>query len=200
VNSATGRRQRPRVAEVGRPSGREVTDARIVRTFAVIETLDQGGEQEIEVGVTLAMAVGRHVHRQPIDPHGEVGAVVEVEAAQEILVRLALTTVLGGDEAGRELKQLGRARYRTLRELIRQHDALTCGDGTSGEFVGPRAHDDFSQRIGWHACRAGGVRDCHAGQRKPVAGHCDEYRKTGHRTVPAAWTTTRFVASISKAD
>ena len=61
---------------------------------------DQLGDQEVDVGIALAVAVGAHVDRHAVDRDGEVGAVVEVEAAQEILVGFALAAVLRDDEAG----------------------------------------------------------------------------------------------------
>ena len=55
--------------------------------------------QEIQVGEALAMAVRGHVDRHPVDGDSEVGAGVEVEAAQEILVGLTVARMLGGHHA-----------------------------------------------------------------------------------------------------
>ena len=80
--------------------------------------LDQLRDQEIEVGVSLAVPVGRHVDRHPAGRDGEIGAVVEVEAAQEILVRLAAAGVLGGDGAGHGLDKLSGAQFGSFLEVL----------------------------------------------------------------------------------
>ena len=54
----------------------------------------QLGDQEVEIRVALAVRVRRHVDRHAGDRRREVGAVIEVEAAQEVLVGLALAAVL----------------------------------------------------------------------------------------------------------
>jgi hypothetical protein len=51
--------------------------------------------------------VRRHVDRHAVDPGREVGAVVEVEAAQVVLVGLAVAAVLRDDDAGNEFEHLG---------------------------------------------------------------------------------------------
>ena len=50
--------------------------------------------------------MGRHVDGHAVDPDREIGAVVEVEAAQEILVGFALAGMLGDDQAGHDLQRL----------------------------------------------------------------------------------------------
>jgi hypothetical protein len=60
-----------------------------VGTSADPHRLDQLGNEEADVGVALAVAVGSHVDRHAVDPDGEIGAVVEIEAAQEVLVGFA---------------------------------------------------------------------------------------------------------------
>ena len=50
--------------------------------------------------------MGRHVDGHAVDLDGEIGAVVEVEATQEILVGFALAGVLGDDQAGHDFQRL----------------------------------------------------------------------------------------------
>ena len=52
------------------------------------------------------MAMGRHVDGHAVDFDGEIGAVVKIEAAQEILVGLTLSGMLGDDQAGHDLQRL----------------------------------------------------------------------------------------------
>jgi hypothetical protein len=70
-----------------------------VRSLANVDRLHQLRNQEIDIGIALAVAMGRHVHRHAVDGNGEVRAMVEVEAAQKILVGFALAGMLGHDQA-----------------------------------------------------------------------------------------------------
>ena len=56
------------------------------------------------------MAMGAHVDRHVVDGDREVGAVVEIVAAQEVLVGFALAAVLGDDQARRRFEQFGPGR------------------------------------------------------------------------------------------
>ena len=55
------------------------------------------------------MPVRAHVDRHAVHEHRKVGAVVEVEAAQEILVGLAAAGMRGGDKSRHELEQVAGA-------------------------------------------------------------------------------------------
>jgi len=76
--------------DVGGSGGGEIARVGVVRTLAIAETLDQLGDEEIQVPVALAVGVGGQVDRYTVDRGGEVRAVIEIEAAQEILVRFAV--------------------------------------------------------------------------------------------------------------
>ena len=84
------RRQPVEVAELGGAGGGKIAELRVVRALVVGDALDQLRDHEVEVHVALAVPVRRHVDRHAFHARQEVGAVVEVEAAQEILVRLAV--------------------------------------------------------------------------------------------------------------
>ena len=47
---------------------------------------DQLGDHKIEIGKALTVRVGAHVDRHLVERDVDIGAVIEVEAAQEILV------------------------------------------------------------------------------------------------------------------
>ena len=70
---------------------------------------DEFGDQEVEVGIALAVGVGAHVDRNAVHEQGDIGAVVEVEPAQEELVGLPLPRMLGDDQAGHRLQHLAGA-------------------------------------------------------------------------------------------
>ena len=50
--------------------------------------------------------MGRHVDGHAVHFDGEIGAVIKIEAAQEILVGLTLSGMLGDNQAGHDLKRL----------------------------------------------------------------------------------------------
>ena len=50
--------------------------------------------------------MGRHVDGHAVDLDGQIGAVVEIEAAQKILVGFALAGMLGDDQPGHGLQRL----------------------------------------------------------------------------------------------
>jgi hypothetical protein len=53
----------------------------------------------VHLGEALAVGVAAHVHRDAFHEEREVGAVVRIEAANQVLVRLAAPGVLGGEQA-----------------------------------------------------------------------------------------------------
>jgi len=69
--------------------------------------------------------VGWHIDRHAADRDREIGTVVEVESAQEVLVGLATARVLGCDGAGHRLHQLADAQDGPFFEILLARDALT---------------------------------------------------------------------------
>ena len=63
------------------------------------------------------MAVGAHVDRHAIDGDGEIRAVVEIEAAQEILVGFAFAGMLRDDQSGSDFEEFAGARGRLCVDL-----------------------------------------------------------------------------------
>jgi len=101
-----GRRQHIEVVEVERARRREVAAVGVVRPLAEGDVLNQLRDQEVQVGVALAVAVARQIERDVVEAGREIGAVVEVEAAQEVLVGLTAAAVLRRDQAGHGLEHL----------------------------------------------------------------------------------------------
>ena len=88
------------VVDRDRAGGAEVADVGEVRPLADIHRLDQLRDHEIDIGIALPVAMGRHVDGHAVDLDGEIGAVVEIEAAQKILVGFAFAGMLGDDQPG----------------------------------------------------------------------------------------------------
>jgi hypothetical protein len=112
------------VLDVRRAGRREIAVLGEVRALAIVDLLDQLRDQEVQVGVALAVRVAGHVGRHAVDEGGEVGAVVEVVAAQEILVRLAVAGMLRDDQPGHGLQHLAGPQQRQVGEALAAHGAL----------------------------------------------------------------------------
>jgi hypothetical protein len=69
---------------------------------------------------------------------------VEVEAAQEILIRLAVAAVLRRDEAGHDFEHFGRTRQRTVFDLFAGDEACRCGVRL-GERIGVHRIGDMDE-------------------------------------------------------
>jgi hypothetical protein len=163
--------------DAGCPGRCEVALRGEVGPLVVLDALDELGDDEVEVGVALAVGVRPEAHRDAIKRREEVGSVVEVEAPEEVLVRLPGAAVLGDDEPGHELQHLARAQDGTiLHELT--------GDGPGAGRVGAAhpglvvaGHDDVLAEPG-----ALGRRFCGIG-------------RFGHRGAFAAFFCKRSVGS-----
>jgi hypothetical protein len=112
------------VIHVDRPRRREVALLRVVGPLLVLHAGDELGDEEVVVRVALAVGVRGHVRRDSGHPGREVGAVVDVEAADVVLVRLPLAAVLADDDPGYRLEHLGRPVHRPPLHLLAAHDAL----------------------------------------------------------------------------
>ena len=89
------------------------------------------------------MRVAALVDRHVVDGGAQVGAVIEVETAQEKLVGLALATVLGGDQPGRRFEQLARAVHGAHLQLL-LIDAAGIGRIGNAQLAGARAVDQHA--------------------------------------------------------
>jgi hypothetical protein len=98
------------------------------------------GRQDVQVQIALAVPVAGQVQRHAVQRGGQVGAVVQVEAAQEVLVGLARARVLGGGQARHGLDQLARTQQRPHGEVGIGNPAF-AGGGRSAEIVGAAAPD-----------------------------------------------------------
>src|SRR3954470_1314949 len=125
------------------PGGAEVAHIRVVRTLADIHRLNEFRDQEVDVGVTLPMAMSGHVDGHAVYLDGKIGAVIKVEAAQEILIGLTLSGVLGDDQAGHDLERLADTRERHCAHLLAgEAYSAGCGRLQGSDAVGRSAGRD----------------------------------------------------------
>src|SRR5262245_62846361 len=78
----------------------------------------------MEIGIPLAVRVAAEVDGKPVDEDGDVGAVIGVEAAEEILPRLAATLVLADHEPGNETQEVARPALREQLEVFPGNEDL----------------------------------------------------------------------------
>ena len=102
---------------VDRARGGEVPHAGGVGPLRRVERVDGLGDDEVQIGEALPVGVAHRVDRRAVDEEGDVGPVVQVEAAQEVLLRLAAAGVLHGEEPGDRLEHALRAEARAEAEL-----------------------------------------------------------------------------------
>ena len=88
-----------RVVDAGAACGREIAAIGPVRALGELHAAHELGNQKAQIGVAVTMSMRRHVHRHPCHDGGEIGAVIQVEPAQVVLVRFALPAVLADDDA-----------------------------------------------------------------------------------------------------
>ena len=112
--------------------------------------------------------MGRHVDGHAVDLDGEIGAVVEIEAAQKILVGFAFAGMLGDDQSRHHLQRLAGAG-----EGLRVHLRAADGHGAGGG--------------GLHVCRP-----CGRGPRRHAAA---DLRCNGHTWLNRGWISRASLAA-----
>ena len=63
------------------PGRSQIAEFGKVRPFLDVQFLDDFGNEEVQVGVALPVAVGDHIHGHPIHRDGHIRAVVGVKTA-----------------------------------------------------------------------------------------------------------------------
>ena len=107
----------------------KITDIRMVGPLAIGDGFHQFRDQEVHVEVALAMCMRSEIDRHALVLDRKIGAVVQVHAAQEILVRLAPAGVLSRDHPRYDFYQFPHPQQRPGAEVVEAHDALRGGIG-----------------------------------------------------------------------
>ena len=106
----------------------EVPDAGVVGSLGIANLVGKLRNHEIEVCVPLAVSMGRLVDRHAVDIGLEVGAVIEVVPAHQILAGFSLAAVRSHDESRHRLEQLPRPVLRQqLQFLVINHPFARSG-------------------------------------------------------------------------
>ena len=121
IGAAFGRSPRPLITvdsgHIGRPGQREITTVGAIGSFAEILPRYDFRNEAVEIEISLAMAVRAQVHLHTVDVGREIRPVIEIEAAQEILVRLAAPGMLGSHHPRNRFQKLGHAKQRTHEQI-----------------------------------------------------------------------------------
>ena len=75
-------------------------DVGVIRALGIGDPVCQLRDHEIKIRVALTVRMGWLVDRHLVDAGRQVGAMVQVIAAQQILVRLTFAAVQGHDQPG----------------------------------------------------------------------------------------------------
>jgi hypothetical protein len=114
---------------VDRAGGGEIALVGEVGSLGDLHSLDHLGDDEVGVGETLAVRVRHQVDRHPVDGQRQVGAVVGVEAAKEILIRLATARMLDDQQSWRDAQDVLHAADRPqLKIAILKRERRRCAD------------------------------------------------------------------------
>ena len=103
---------------------RKITFIGKVGPFLELDAAHQLRDEKAQVRIAMRVCAGRRVHGHTGDHHRKVGAVIQIEAAQVVLIRLALAAVLADDHSGHRLQHFTRTHDRPSIELRRGHRAL----------------------------------------------------------------------------
>ena len=141
------------IGEFGGAGGAEVTDLGVVGPLAVFQVIHQLRHQKVQVGIALAVGMGGHVDGQAIHLERQVRAVVQIEPAQEVLIALALTAVLGGDQPGHQFQQFGGPGDRALLQLRAEHIAFGGGQRIAGQYLVAAEDGDLLNCVAGNAGR-----------------------------------------------
>ncbi len=139
--------ERRAIPQVHRAGRREISRLRVVRALAIVDRLDQLGDDEVDVGVALAVCVRRHVHRHAVHAGLQIGAVIEVEAAQKVLIRFAAAAVLSNDQPRHDFQQLTGAQHGSQVELLRGRNADRRRRRIAAEALELARDDDFLEPL-----------------------------------------------------
>nr|WP_255615653.1 hypothetical protein [Polymorphobacter sp. PAMC 29334] len=129
-----------------RTCSKKIADIRPVGPLGVVDRINEFRDDEIDVSEALSVRVRPHVDRHTVDELGEVGAVIEVEAAQEILVGLAAARMLRSDETWDDFEQFADPLNRTIFEVDLSDCPLGCRIGNPNKVCRAPGNDDLGPR------------------------------------------------------
>ncbi len=134
--------------DVCRAHRSEIADGGVIGPLGVVDAAHDLRDQEVLVRIALTVGVGRAVHRHAVDEAREIGAVVEVETPDQVLVGLALARVDGDHQTRDGLVELADAGDGPELHLLLGDRALACGFRPAEEIQPGGGDHDFLDGVG----------------------------------------------------
>jgi hypothetical protein len=130
---------------MGRSHRGKIAVCGVIRALLEIEPVDELRDDDVQVRVALSVGVGGQVHGHPVDIDREIRAVVEIEPAREVLVRLSAARMLGDDESGNGFEDFPIPQERPVFKLVDADRALGRRIGDTDQIVLPSLHHKVGQ-------------------------------------------------------
>ena len=111
------------------------------------------------------MGMAGHVDGDLVHAHRQIGAVIEVKAAQEILIGFPAARMLGDDHAGNFLHHFGGTQQGAKRQVGGAYHALVGGLGDAGKILGAPVTTTVSRVSGGASARAVAAESISAGKK-----------------------------------
>ena len=127
--------QRIGIKNIGRTNRTKIALGCVVRPLAIMNRRDQFENQKIQVCPTLTMRVTALIDWHAIQCQAEIDTMIEIDAAQKILIGLALTTVLANDQPRYNLENFTRTRYDPSIDLCLSDGAFISRIGSTQQTV-----------------------------------------------------------------
>ena len=127
----------------------EIAHSRIICAFSVFQPAKRFGHQEVQIRIAFTMGVGRAVDRHVVNEIGDIGAVVEVEAARQKLVGLALAAVDGDDQTRHRFQQFADAIGGTQVDFFAGNCTHAGSCCNAEQILARRGYNDLA---GWVTC------------------------------------------------
>ena len=115
---------------IGRPHGGKIAHIGIIRSLAEVDVVHDLWDEPIQVHIPLAVGMCREIDRDAIHERRKIRAMIQIKAAQQILIGFPAATVLRRYQAGDDLQDFGRAEDGTGFELGLARLAFRGGSGS----------------------------------------------------------------------
>src|SRR5262249_37590342 len=118
-----------------RAGGGKIPDIRIVRPLPEGDIINELWNDPIQIHIALAVGMGGEIDGYAIDKTGEIRAMIEIEAAQKILIGFPGATVLRHNHARHDFQDFPRPEKRPGFELDLPYPPFRSRPGNPREII-----------------------------------------------------------------
>ena len=93
------------------------------------------------------MTVSTQIPRHIINVRSEIRTMIEVEAAQEILISLTASRMLRGDQPRHSFQQIRNTQHGPYQQVITTHFTFAGGRGLADQFLSTSEYHHFFQHV-----------------------------------------------------